>query len=523
MKIENQMTFALETIEIWDMFESYIALIIGALLFEALIVSLIFKMNDTFDFTVKRSQINGRLSRPLGLLERVLLERERMNHWGTVSSVLLLDSTEKLNQDHLRKALSLLPKRFPLLRMRINESGSHPCFEEMENPAETMDFQALDEIMADKWEEGFEEEINGPLFNTGAGPLWRVRLLRETSHEGKYRNALVFTFHHVICDALSIFQLQTKLMEFLTSLHGGKDFNVESLPLRPPLESLISNLVKPNIWERLLFSSVFILQRVKNFFAKPKNLYLSVYPPVANSDPSVTKKTCLLGRSLSEEDTKLLIKNCKANKCTVHGAITASTHLAIARILQQKKEDLKSPLTVDSSYSVSLRKDCQPKLNSDDFGAYVSASALSIPVPQVDLDDKEGFWQFARACTREVHTQLDSGKHRNLLKFYQCIDITSYCKMSEYKYNEGRRSHICNINNYGAQQTNLSEADCPYRFAGSYFGVQGAKTSHTFGNNILTVDGRLYWAVEYFPHVTTKTQAEDFTDLSLLILKDASV
>ena len=61
-----------------------------------------------------------RLTRPLGLTERVLLEREKLNHWGTVTSVLLLTSKEELNQDHLRKALHLLPKRFPLLRMRIN-------------------------------------------------------------------------------------------------------------------------------------------------------------------------------------------------------------------------------------------------------------------------------------------------------------------------------------------------------------------------------------------------------------------
>ncbi|KAJ7365032.1 hypothetical protein OS493_007673 [Desmophyllum pertusum] len=426
---------------------------------------------------------------------------------------------EELNQDHLRKALSFLPKRFPLLRMRINESGSQACFEEMDSPADTVDFQVLDGIPADEWEEGFEQEINGYLFNNGTGPLWRVRLLGETFHNGKFRNALVFTFQHVICDALSIFELQKKLLEFLTFLHDGEEFEVESLPFRPPVESLLSNLVEPSTGERMLFSSVFTLQRVKTLFAKPKNLYLSIYLPVANSDPSVTKKTCLLSRSLSEEETRLLIKSCKANKCTVHGAITASTHLAIARILQQKKHDLKTPVTVESSYSISLRKDCQPKVNSDEFGAYASASALSIPVPLLNPNDKQGYWEFARACTREVHTQLDSGKHRNLLKFYHCIDIPSYCKMSEYKYNEGRRSHICNINNYGAQQTNQNEQS-PYKFAGSYFGVQGAKTSHTFGNNILTVDGRLYWTVEYFPHVTTKTQAEDYTDLSLQILKD---
>ena len=471
------------------------------------------------DFTVRLSK-DSRLSRPLGFAERVLLERERVNHWGTVSSVLLLDSKEELNQDHLTKALSLLPKRFPLLRMRINERDSEACFEEMDSH-DTVDFEVLDGITADKWEEGFDEELNGALFNTGTGPLWRVRLLRETLVDGKLRNALVFTFLHVICDALSIFELQKKLLEFLTSLHTGEEFEVGSLPFRPPLESLMSNLIAPSIAERFLFSSYFTLQRVKTFFAKPQNLYLSVYPPVATSDPSVAKRTCLLSRSLSEEETRLLIKSCKANKCTVHGAITASTHLAIARILQQNKHDLKSPVTVDSSYTFSARKDCEPKVTSEEFGVYVGVSPVSFPIPQVDSNDKVGFWELARACTREVHTQLDSGKHRNILKLYQCVDSSAYCRINDYEYNEGRRTQILNITNCGALKTDQSDAS-PYKFAGSYFGLQGDKIGHIFGNNILTVDGKLYWAVEYFPHVTTKAQAEEFTDLTLQILKDVS-
>jgi len=469
------------------------------------------------DFTARLSK-DSKLSRTLGPAERVLLERERVNHWGTVSSVLLLDSKEELNQDHLMKALSLLPKRFPLLRMRINERGSEACFEEMDS-SDTVDFEVLDRITADKWEEGFDEEINSALFNTGTGPLWRVRLLRETLVDGKLRNALVFTFLNVICDALSIFELQKKVLEFLNSLHSGEELEIGSLPFKPPLESLMSNLIEPSIVERLLFSSFFTLQRVKLFIVKPKNLYHSVYPPVANSDPSIRKKTCLLSRFLSEEETRQLIKSCKANKCTVHGAITASTHLAIARILQEKKRDLKSPVTVDSSYTFSARKECEPKVSSEEFGVYVGGSALSIPIPL--SDDKVGFWELARACTREVHAQLDSGKHRNILKLYQCVDSSTYCKISDYEYNEGRRTQILNITNCGALKTDQSEAS-PYKFAGSYFGLQGDKMGHTFGNNILTVDGKLYWAVEYFPHITTKAQAEDFTDLSLQILKDVS-
>ena len=510
-----------DIIEMSFMPESFIIPLVICLMVAAALIAFMIhrKRKNISDSTVHRLQNNDRLSRRLGFLEQVLLEREKVNHWGTVSSVLLLDSKEELNQDHLRKALSLLPKRFPLLRMRINERGSEACFEEMDSH-DTVDFGVLDGITADKWEEGFDEELNGALFNTGTGPLWRVRLLRETLVDGKLRNALVFTFLHVICDALSIFELQKKVLEYLTSLHDGEEFEVDSLPLRPPVESLTSDLVKTSILEKLLFSSFFTLQRVKTFFVKPEpNQYLSAYPPVANSHPLVSKRTCLLSRNLSEEDTRLLIKSCKENKCTVHGAITASTHLAMARILQQKHHDLRTPVCVDSSYSISLRKDCQPKVNNDVLGAYVSASTLSIPVPLIDPDDKQGFWEFSRACTREVHTQLDYGNHRNLLKFYQCIDIPTYCKMTDCEHNEGRRSQIFNINNYGAQETNHKES--PYQFAGTYFGVHETTMGPTFGHNILTVDGKLYWAVEYFPHITTKTQAEEFTDLSLQILKDA--
>ena len=475
------------------------------------------KVREKDDLIIHQSDGEEKTSRRLGMLEQVFLEREKINNWGTVSSVLLLDSTQELRQDELRKALVLLAKRYPLLRMRIQETTDGVHFEEMENPT-TIDFELLNQVTADDWVQGFEAELNSYEFNITRGPLWRARLLKETFSEGKFTNAVVFTFQHVICDALSIFEFQKTLLEFLASLHGGVEFKVESLPLKPPLESLMPKLVQPSIAERAVLSSFFSLQRAKAFFVKPKNLFLSVYPPVANADPIVTKKTCLLARSLSEEETKLLKKSCKENKCTVHGAITASTYLATARILHREKHDLKFPLALESSYSASVRNHCEPKLSRDDFGAYVSASSIKLPVPLVQPDDKQGFWEFARACTREVHAQIDSKKYLNLLKFYHCIDIPKYCAMSNYEHNQGRRSHIFNINNYGAQQTNQSDAG-PFKFAGLFFGVQGANIGPTFGNNIITVDGRLYWTVEYFPHVTSKTQTEDFFELSLQTLR----
>ena len=194
---------------------------------------------------------------------------------------------------------------------------------------------------------------------------------------------------------------------------------------------------------------------------------------MTKADKSVTKKTCLLARRLSEEETKLLITSCKANKCTVkchprkikliiifilfiHGAITAATHLTTVRILHKKKHNLKTPVSVESSYTIRLRKGCEPKINKDEFGVYVALSPLSVQVPLIDPDDKQGLWELARACTREVHAQLDSGKHLNVEKLYHCVDIADYCNFYKYDFNEGRTAQILNISNCGAQQFNQS-------------------------------------------------------------------
>ena len=206
-------------------------------------------------------------SRPLGITERVLLERQCINGWGTITSAPLVDSTQELKQDDLRKALGLLTKRYPLLCMKIKETADVVFFEEMEDH-DKVDFDLLDHTTAYNWVQGTEAELNDYHFDITSGPLWRVKLLKENFSEGKYKNAVVFTFLHVICDALSIFALQRKLLEFLNSLSSGQEVEAESLPLRPPLE-LLADVVHPSTKEKILFSSFFKFQQTKAFLVKP--------------------------------------------------------------------------------------------------------------------------------------------------------------------------------------------------------------------------------------------------------------
>ena len=73
--------------------------------------------------------------------------------------------------------------------------------------------------------------------------------------------------------------------------------------------------------------------RVKTFSkSKPDKLYLLTFPPPQS--PSLARTKCAVPRNLSREQTMAVISCSKRNECTVHGAITAATHLAMAKILQ---------------------------------------------------------------------------------------------------------------------------------------------------------------------------------------------
>ncbi|KAL9957370.1 hypothetical protein ACROYT_G039001 [Oculina patagonica] len=460
----------------------------------------------------------GKQSRRLGFFERYFLTvANDGSNTGYINTVLLLESKVKLDQDLVKKALLMLLERFPLLRMRVTvDKFDQPSFEEMENPGRSLDFVHLNQADATQWLHDFQEQINGAGFNTEQGPLWRVALLREASEDteqgNRYKNTLLFTFHHVISDALSVLELKNKLVEFLGLLHKGDAFEIKSLPLRVPIESMMK-LTSPGIWERFMIASALTLGKLRVLFckAKPVNLYLLKFPP--SRSHSLAQKTYVVPRNLTREETMTLIRCSKANNCTVHGALTAATFLAMSHIL----DDPETPLT--SSFTINIRKECKPKVENEEFGIYCTFSLLQMTVNSSTMRGAN-FWQFARSCTREVRSLIDSGQHHGALKFFQCVNIPSVLALWRYETHHGLRRELFSLTNVGSLSIDQEEKS-PYKFAGSYLATQTAQVCYVFGNNIFTVNERLYWTVEYSPEITAKSQAEDFVDLSLRILKDA--
>lgn len=463
----------------------------------------------------------GKISRRLGSFERYFSIIASGYSTCYLNTVLLLESKVKLDPGHLKTALLMLSERFALLRMRITvDNVFQQCFEEMEDP-QSLEFQTRMDIDSENWLSAFNEHINFAPFNTEKGPLWRVTLLRETTEsEGEgilYKNALLFTFHHIICDARSVFEFKNKLLQFLGSLYNGKAMKVETLAFRPTLERMTLNLTKPNILERLLIPLLVGCSKLSAMIRKPKmaNLYLLKFPP--NVRDSLAQTTHAIPRCLTKEQTMALVSCCKANGCTVHGAITAATHLAMKQIIEPEQTEQKPPLLFDSNYTVDIRQQCEPKLGREEFGLYATFDAL-----QIEVKGTEEFWDFSRTCTNKVHRKIDSGEHMNFLKLIQCVNLPSLWNLFCSETKHGQRKELFNLTNLGVLSID-QEGKSPYKFAGAYFAVQSAKFPFITGNEIFTINDQLYWTVEYSPEIITRSRAQDFVDLSLRILMDACI
>ena len=188
--------------------------------------------------------------------------------------------------------------------MRVTvDKFKQPCFEEIEDP-QILDFRSIDDVNSVDWLYAFEKQINGAPFNARQGPLWRVASLTETCESSGevnlYKNTLLFTFHHIIADTFSVFEVKKKLIEYLGVLYKGEVIDVKRLPFRCPLEEAIKDFTRPNVLLRFVIVVLLTIRklRVKMFSkSKPDNLYLSTFPPPQS--PSVARTTCVVPRNLS--------------------------------------------------------------------------------------------------------------------------------------------------------------------------------------------------------------------------------
>ena len=469
----------------------------------------------------------GRLSRPVGPLEKGLINAVDKQHIPKIVVLLGLKSRVHLDHDMVRQALVLLAKRYPLMRMKICQESRNgepvtDYFAEMEDPSK-INFKAVKDFNASDLEPVFERELETP-FDLNVGPLWRAILLDEVhvdeeTNAYNYKNALVFTFLHVIADGQSIGFMCEQFFSYLTMVYEGQVVQVESMPFRPSTGVLLRHRCIPSVLDKVKFSVSSWVSRLRKVLKipRPQNLYLASYQPVFTRDPVAADKTSIVYREYSVEKTLGLTKSCKMYKCSVHGAITAALHIAMAKILLKgKNEASNDPVCIKSSCNIDVRKECRPEIETNEFVLCVSSIRTEIKVsPKIN-----DFWKFAKECTRQVQRAFLTGQHIKFLK--QC-----HLKLAAADHEQIRSApqtkqdlRVFNLSNLGRQVSKPAE-NGPYFFDGLAGSVNLRPAGVVFGLQCGTINGKLRWTNSYNKTVVSREQAVEFLDLTLGILKDA--
>ena len=469
------------------------------------------------------SSSGGRLRRPVGPLEKGLINGFDKRHIPMIVVLLRLKSKIHLNPEKVKQALVLLAKRYPLLRMKIsNESRNGQLvteyFTEVEDPSE-INFKVVSDFNGNELESAFEREFETP-FDLNSGPLWRTVLLDETHvDEAKdaYQNAIIFTFIHVIADGRSILLSLGEFFRFLTMVCEGREAQVTSMPFRPSTGVLMQHRCRPSLLEKLFFKAHSWMPNIKTFLkpSSPENLYLASYPPVSIRDPDAPDRTSVVYREYSLEETQGLIKACKMVKCSVHGAITAALHMALAKILHKGKAEMAiGPLYLKSSCNVDIRKECRPEIESSEFVLCVSSFRTEIKV----LPWKKDFWKFAQRCARQVQWAFLNGQHHKFLR--QCYLKLTAGKQRKTVSRNQQDPRVFNLSNLGRHEWKAAE-NGPYRFDGLAGAVSLRPSGLVFGFMCATINGKLRFTNSYNKRVASREQAVEILELSLSILKTA--
>lgn len=461
------------------------------------------------------------------------------SYGGSLQTVaLLLRSNVSLRLGSVREILEHLPKKHPVLRMRIQEvevKGKRlplKCFIEMDEPY-SVDFYAKSHKSAQNWESTFEKELLSP-FDTSTGPLWRVRILREDFDpgDGYYNNTLVFTVHQAIADDTSMIKLCEDFLSLLNVKHHElKNSQSPSdqvklktvLPLRPPVTELMRRHIVLAPREKILLALEQIFHRlISKLMGQPRHQFMGIFPPTSLQDKSTIKKTCILPRHLSKEAVSQLERHCKENKCSVHGAVIAATSRAISTMLQNGK--LQIQMTIPLCFNVNVRKDCSPPVSSDDLGCMSLDCEVKIRVPVIDVT-KESFWSFVKKCTQELQQAIMKGKHLSTLKLIDTFHLDLPGKMYKVSKNKklaGRSDTLISISNVGQHRFGSEDERRAFESKGVYFAGAGHNFGPVFGNNIVTINGELWWSVVYYSNVVTQETACQFADLVFKTLKCCS-
>lgn len=319
--------------------------------------------------------------RPLGNTERLIWEFNRIAPLGTSAALHL---TGPMDGHLLERALALVQERHPLLRARVDDSGTPAYTEDGGAPIPLSVEPRRD---ASHWLEALEADLNQ--LWPPHGPLARVRLLSDgDAHD------IILGLHHMMADGMSAMVLARELLACAAALSEGRPLGLEQAPERPALEDLLPPQARgaSGLKRAAGVAGEWGVHALRGLFIMPAEV----------SVPPGQRRTRLLRLELTSEETALLGQRCRERGTTVHGALCAAMAQSLVAAFRHAPEN-RAARAIACISPVNLRRMLEPAIG-DEVGLYITPFGTAHPLSQVG-----DFWSLARAVRRELKEAMDGG------------------------------------------------------------------------------------------------------------------
>ena len=304
--------------------------------------------------------------------------------------------------DRLSTVLSQVQQRHPLLRVRIaTDAIGQPKFVETDDE---IPLRLVARTNDRQWQTELEVELARSL-DWQVAPLLRVVLLQSGTE-----SELMIICHHAIADGLSGIHLMRDILQGLE----GKTVERSELSAAVSLESAISGITPS-----------------PEATPKPKD-----YVPPLSRCPQPHIRSVVL----SPELTQQLIQRSRAERTTVHGAISAAFLLALTQ------QDLKPSDVLQCMHPVNVRSQLSLPI-PEGVGLYISLCMTSH-----SLHGDAAFWDVARSVKSQL-SQIDIAQQlveESQLRQSVMATLTDAAAFAE----AGRSQYFCQLT-----VTNLGRID----------------------------------------------------------------
>ncbi|MEU7768633.1 hypothetical protein AB0B25_26490 [Nocardia sp. NPDC049190] len=346
------------------------------------------------EMVVEKSEDGLGETRPLGEQEQLL---NKLHARGGLIAMQALHVRGRLDPALVKRALTWLQAQHPMLRAHIRYGKivwhlppvayRQPWFD-TEGTTE-IPLQVFDSADPDAWRKVFAAEIRTPIPN-GNHPRLRVTIVRQSPDADL--NHIVICADHATLDARSANMFARQLLEFLADPAVAQQEPPMDTTLPPPIEAGLPNTSGSG--KATTYTPAIRLPKQKV--------------------PDPKKETRVLARHLDSTITTPLDDAIKANRTTLHGAITAAFLLAMR---ERYRLDAMTVLT-----TVDLRRLCEPALPHEIYGCYIDILRTKHSI----TDD---FWSTARDASFKVITALAKNK--------ESASILKFPKWEVYRYEAG--------------------------------------------------------------------------------------